>query len=162
MISWLRVNFYKSNIFGINFCEWSMNVASFFLACSIDHLPFKFLGVMVGDITKREYIWKELVRNIRKMTSIWKGRHLSLGGRVVLINSTLNSIPIYTLSFYKAPIKVLKDIKIIQRKLMWRGDENKRTIHWVSWNIVCKPKDYRGLGIKNIEGLDKALLIKWK
>lgn len=68
---------------------------------------------MVGDSPRREYMWKDLVRNIRKRLSMSKGGHLSLGGRVVLINSIMNSISIYTLSFYKAPIKALKEIQSI-------------------------------------------------
>lgn len=47
-----------------------------------------------------------------------KGLRLNIVGKVVLINSVLNVIPIYNLSFYKAPIKVLNDICSIQSNFL--------------------------------------------
>jgi len=48
--------------------------------------------------------------------------YISLGGRVVLINSVLNSIPIFFLSFLKMPIAVWKKVVRIQRvSLGWYG-----------------------------------------
>ncbi|KAI5411581.1 hypothetical protein KIW84_056590 [Lathyrus oleraceus] len=42
------------------------------------------------------------------------------------------------------------------------GAEDKKVIHLVSWKSVCKPKEEGGLGIKNLELFNKALLLKWK
>lgn len=60
-----------------------------------------------------------------------------MGGRIVLINVVLNALPDYSLSFYKGPSKVLKEIRWIQRNLLWLGNENKRIIHWVSWEVLA-------------------------
>lgn len=35
-------------------------------------------------------------------------------------------------------------------------------MHWVAWDKVCKLKNEGGLGIKNLELFNKALLPKWK
>lgn len=90
----------------------------------IYHLNFWYV-VMVGDGPRRELMWKDLVRNIRNILSKWKRRFLSLGGRVVLINYVINLIPIYTMSFYKALVKVITEIQSIQSKFLWRVNENK-------------------------------------
>lgn len=90
------------------------------------------------------------------------GRFLSLASRVVLINSVLNTIPIYTLSFYKAPAKVLSEIRHIQSNFLWGGSENKRTVHWVNWKTICSLRDNGGLRVKDVEILNLALLSKWK
>lgn len=74
----------------------------------------------------------------------------------------MNSLPIYRLSFYKTLTKLLKEIRSIHSKFLWRGLEDKRAIHWVSWEQVCKYKECEGLGIKNLEAFNKALLLKWK
>lgn len=87
MISGLRVNFYKSNICGINVSDWSMNAASTFLYRGTDNFPFKFLGVMVRDCLRRVFMWKDLLRNLRNILFSWNEGHLSSGGRVMLINS---------------------------------------------------------------------------
>jgi len=40
-----------------------------------------------------------------------------------------------------------------------KGEEKK--IPWVKWNVVCSPKERGGLGIKNLEVFNRALLGKW-
>lgn len=87
---------------------------------------------------------------------------MSLGGRVVLINVVLNVILIYTLSFYKAPKKVLKEIIKIQNNFLWSSTEQRKSIHWVNWTKVCTSKDKGCIGIKNIKVLNISLLLKWK
>lgn len=48
MISGLKVNFHKSKLCRICVGDWLMEGALNFLACDIDEIPFKFLGVKVG------------------------------------------------------------------------------------------------------------------
>lgn len=67
----------------------------------------------------------------------------------MLINSVLNSLSTYTLFFYKALSKVLKEISSILSKFLWRGLEDKKHIHWVKWEQVCKSKECGGVGITN-------------
>jgi hypothetical protein len=72
---------------------------------------------------------------------------VSLGGRVILINSVLASIPIFSLSFFKIPVRVRKMIVRIQREFLWgglSGDMSK--IPCVSWKDVCRPKADGGGG----------------
>ncbi|XP_058726622.1 uncharacterized protein LOC131597980 [Vicia villosa] len=86
LMSGLKVNLCKSNLYGINMGEWNLEGASTFLSCNIGKLPFKFLGVMVGDSPRRCGMWKDVISNCRRKLTAWRGRYLSLGGRVVLIN----------------------------------------------------------------------------
>jgi hypothetical protein len=48
-------------------------------------------------------IWMDLVNKIQTRLHVWKGKFLSLGERVVLLNSVLTSIPLYYLSLFKIP-----------------------------------------------------------
>lgn len=85
-----------------------------------------------------------------------------MAGRVLLINYVINVVPIYTLSFYKAPKKVLKEIRSIESKFLWSGIELRKSINWVSWDRVCKIREEGGLGVKNTEIMNAALISKWK
>ncbi|XP_058746653.1 uncharacterized protein LOC131619585 [Vicia villosa] len=107
VMSGLRINFKKSNIYEINVGNWYLEAASSFLSCKVDKLLFKFLGV-------------------------------------------------------KAPSKVLNEITSIQRKFLWGGCDIKRSICWVRWDSVCKSREEGGLGVKNVEVMNAALLSKWK
>ncbi|XP_058777040.1 uncharacterized protein LOC131651391 [Vicia villosa] len=78
------------------------------------------------------------------------------------VANVLNAIPIYSLSFYRAPKKVLKEIVSIQRKFLWRGVDGGGGINWVSWRSVCKPKAEGGLSIRDVDSMNVSLLMKWK
>ena len=82
--------------------------------------------------------------------------------RVSLINSCLTMIPLFFLSFYKAPKLVVDNIKAMQDNFLWGGNPEQRTVVWVSWDNICQPKVNEGLGLKNVELFNKALIVKWK
>ncbi|XP_071713254.1 uncharacterized protein [Rutidosis leptorrhynchoides] len=52
--------------------------------------------------------WNPLIDKFKARLSGWKMRTMSFGGRVVLIKSVLNSLPLYYLSLFRPPQRVLK------------------------------------------------------
>lgn len=114
LVSRLRVNYFKSNLFGLNVQDNFLNVASNFLSCCIGSLPFKFLGIPVAANPRRRATWEPVIVAMRKKLQCWKGRSLSIGGRITLINLVLNSLPLYFFSFYKGPKNVIKALVAIQ------------------------------------------------
>ena len=49
----------------------------------------------------------------------------------------------------------------IQRDFFWGGGSDARKIHLVNWKTVSQGKSKGGLGIRNLELLNRALLGKW-
>ncbi|WJX46909.1 hypothetical protein P8452_33654 [Trifolium repens] len=127
MASGLKVNFWKSGLIGLNVSATFMEMACSFLNCRLGTLPFKYLGLPIGANPNSEATWDSLVDNIRKMLFSWRNKHISLGGRIVLINSVLNAIHIFHLAFLKLPNKVRKKIVRIQREFLWGG----KKVNWV-------------------------------
>jgi hypothetical protein len=97
-----------------------------------------------------------------KCLNSWNSRQLSFGGRITLINSVLTSLPLYYFSFFKAPCCVLKSLESIQRNFLWGSGPEQRKVCWVKWDQICLPKERGGLGVKNLEYFNLALLAKWK
>jgi hypothetical protein len=52
--------------------------------------------------------WRAVEERFQKKLSSWKGKLLSSGGRLVLINLVLSSLPMFMLSFFRIPKGVLK------------------------------------------------------
>ncbi len=96
-----------------------------------------------------------------KRLSSWKGKHLSIGGRLTLINSVLSSLPMYMMSFFEVPKGVLKKLDYFRSRFYWQGDESRRKYRLAKWNILCQPKDQGGLGIHDLHFKNIALLSKW-
>ena len=80
----------------------------------------------------------------------------------MLLNSLLNALPIFYLSFYKMPVSVAKKIVRIQREFLWGGTDGGRKINWVSWKVVCRPKDHGGLCVRDVSLSNLSLLAKWR
>lgn len=55
-------------------------------------------------------IWEPLLDLLSKKLNFWGNKYVSLGGRIVLLNSVLHSIPIFYLSFLKMLVKVWRKI----------------------------------------------------
>lgn len=49
MVSGLRVNFFKSNLIGVNLPDGFLEVASTFLSCCVGDISFKFFGGSGGS-----------------------------------------------------------------------------------------------------------------
>ena len=56
--------------------------------------------------------WKNA---LRKKLSSWKAKYLSYGGRLVLLNSVLNSLPMFMMSFLRSKKGYLKILIISDR-----------------------------------------------
>jgi hypothetical protein len=162
MASGLKVNFWKSGLIGLNVSPTFMEIACSFLNCRLGSLPFKYLGLPIGANPNSEATWDPLVDNIRKRLFSWRNKHISLGGRIVLINSVLNAIPIFHLAFLKLPNKVRKKIVRIQREFLWGGVKGGKKVNWVKWSVVCKGKNKGGLGVRDINLVNSSLLAKWR
>jgi len=50
----------------------------------------------------------------------------------------------------------------LQRNFLWGGVKRSRSIPWVSWAIVCKPKRDRGLGCQGPPSGEPCPFAKWR
>ncbi|CAJ2637160.1 unnamed protein product [Trifolium pratense] len=158
LVSGLKINFIKSKLYGINVDESFLMAGASFLSCSSDIIPFKFLGIPVGANPRRRDTWRPVVDAMMKRLNTWSGRQLSYGGRITLINSVLASLPVYFFSFFKAPKCVINQLVRIQRNFLWGGGLEDKKLCWVKWDQVCRAKEQGGLGVKNLEFFNIALL----
>jgi hypothetical protein len=57
--------------------------------------------------------WSKVEERFQQKLSCWKAKYLSYGGRLVLLNSVLSSLPMFMMSFFEIPKGVLKNLEII-------------------------------------------------
>lgn len=88
------------------------------LWCRPDPLPIKYLGLPLEANPRRYDSWKGVIDNVRRRLNAWKGRFLSLGRRIVLIKSVINSIPLFFMSVFRIPKKVLKELESLARRFL--------------------------------------------
>ncbi|XP_058762982.1 uncharacterized protein LOC131636395 [Vicia villosa] len=162
IVSGLGINYHKSKLIGINVRRSFLDAASYFLSCKVEDNKFSFLGILIGCNPRKASTWLPFLSKVKKQLMGWKNRFLNLGGRITLLKAILTPLSIFTMSFYKMPLKVVRDFNLIQSNFLWGGVEEKRKIHWISWKRLMLPFNKGGLGIKNISAFNLALLCKWR
>lgn len=120
----------------------------------------RYLGVPTinGRTSKREYQY--LVEKINGKLAGWKAKILSMAGRATLIQSSLGSIPYYTVQSTKLPRSTCDDIDRRNKSFLWGELEGERKVHLVAWETVNKSKREGGLGIKSMRQVNSAFLAK--
>jgi len=111
-ISGLKVNFHKSMLFGINVAGSWLHEAAVVMNCKHGYLPFLYLGLPIGGDPRKLQFWNPLVERIKSRLSGWKSKNLSLGGQLILLKSVLSSIPVYFISFFKAPSGIISTLTL--------------------------------------------------
>ena len=160
-LSGLKINFHKSELFCFGRAKDEQDNYRQLFGCELGSLPFNYLGIPIHHrkLTNKE--WKCIEDRFEKKLSYWKGKLMSYGGRLVLINSVLMSMPMFLLSFFEVPKGVRRRLDFYRSRFFWQSDEVKTKYRLARWDIICRPKDQGGLGIENLEIKNKCMLSKW-
>ena len=86
---------------------------------------------------------------------------LSIGGRFTLVKAVLGSMPIYHMSIFKVPMKILNRMESIRSHFFNGIDLNSKKSVWIKWSNVLSSKEKGGLGVSSLYALNRALLFKW-
>lgn len=127
-------------------------------------LPMKYLGIPLISTRLFKRDCKNLIAKVKLKVNDWKNKSLSYAGRFQLISYVLASIPVYWASVLLLPKAITSEIEKIMRNFLWSSGENRKGVAKVAWREICKPKIYGGLGLKNLNDWNIALLSSriWK
>lgn len=118
----------------------------------------KYLGINL--FTSRNKI-QCFVGTIDKMQSRlpgWQGKIINQEGRSTQIQAVLSSMATFHMNYFRMPKKTIQALNRIQRQYWW----NKSTSKGISksWNFISLPKRFGGLGFKNPQLFNLAMLTK--
>ncbi|WVZ50197.1 LOW QUALITY PROTEIN: hypothetical protein U9M48_001474 [Paspalum notatum var. saurae] len=160
-LSGLKINFHKSKIFCFGQAKECENDYSELFGYRLGSFPFRYLGLPMHYRKLRNSDWRHIDERFEKRLIGWKGKLLSVGGRLVLINLVLSSLPMFMLSFFAIPKGVLKKLEYLRSRFFWQNDQHKKKYHLIKWDQIRQPKEQGGLGIIDLEVQNKCLLSKW-
>ncbi|XP_071687538.1 uncharacterized protein [Rutidosis leptorrhynchoides] len=124
------------------------------------HCHLFILDYQLGQINKISG-WEPVIRKFTKRLSDWKTRMMLIGGRLTLVKSVLNSLPLYFFSLFRAPSCVIKKLESVRRNFFWAGSGNDSNISWVKWEEVLLPYGEGGLNLGSLKRKNLALIGKW-
>ncbi|XP_042504795.1 uncharacterized protein LOC122081671 [Macadamia integrifolia] len=126
----------------------------------LERLPTKYLDVKIFKGRVRGSHVLPLLDNIKRKLARWKGKLLSLGGRVKFVRSVISSITVHNFAVYWWPDHSIKLVELWMRNFIWSGDMEVTKKIVVTWDDVCKPKQEGGLGIRRLRDVNFVCLAK--
>jgi ribonuclease HI len=120
----------------------------------------KYLGFPLRPNGRSSRDFDFIVEKVQAKLSSWKAKLLSPAGRVVLIQSVTSSIPAYYMQNVALPVRTCSKLDKLNRDFLWGSSSDRKRMHMVGWEKVCKPKDKGGLGLYSTKSRNIALLAK--
>ncbi|XP_042988726.1 uncharacterized protein LOC122316260 [Carya illinoinensis] len=120
----------------------------------------KYLGlpIMVGR-SKYDF-FRSIKDRVLQRVNNWKHKFLSPADNEVLLKAVIQAVPNYHMNVFRLPRKLCKEIAAIMAKFWWGFKENERKIQWKSWSKMGCQKLKGGLGFRELESFNTALLAK--
>ncbi|KAK1309680.1 hypothetical protein QJS10_CPA08g00451 [Acorus calamus] len=117
-----------------------------------------YLGIYIQENRAYTNNSKSILQAVDARLQTWRAKSLTLAGRIVLIQSVLQAIPLY--SMFAAVVKksVAEKIDKIARSFLWGGGNKTKPIHLVCWEQVTQPKTMGGLGLRRAPLMRLAVL----
>jgi hypothetical protein len=70
--------------------------------------------------------WKHVEERFQKWLSGWRSKMLSVGGRLVLINSVISSLSMFMMSFFEILRGGVEKARFFRSWFFWQSDEHEK------------------------------------
>jgi hypothetical protein len=146
----LKINFHKNELFCFGEAQDHTQLYAESFRCNHGQFPIRYLYIPIHFLRLINVEWKIMEERLQLRFSSWKGKLLSIGGRLVPL-----------VSFFLLPKGVLNRWYFFQTRFFWQGNSKKKKYRLAKRSVVCRSKDQEGLGIQDLEVKNTALLGKW-
>ncbi|KAH9683148.1 reverse transcriptase domain-containing protein [Citrus sinensis] len=124
-----------------------------------------YLGLPSNIGRKKKAVFSYIRDKVRKRLQGWQSKLLSRARKEILLKTVAQAMPNYAMNVYLLPLDLCKELEIMMNSFWW-GTKNRggRGISWMRWEHLCKPKDFGGMGFKQLHTFNIAMLGKqvWK
>jgi hypothetical protein len=120
----------------------------------------KYLGLPTALVRSTDSEFEHIITKMRKLVRGWTPKTMSSAAREVLVKAICQAIPTYSMSCFRLSKKLCKKITNCVARFWWGGNEGKSKIHWRKWEKIAIPKSAGGMGFRDFELFNHAMLAK--
>ncbi|XP_038713390.1 uncharacterized protein LOC120007259 [Tripterygium wilfordii] len=157
----LLINFNKTSIFISRFTliQQRRRLVSMIGATEAKRYD-RYLGLaaIVGRSRRSAFLY--VLDKINKRVASWSHRTLSQAGKEIFIKAVLQAIPTYAMQLFKFPKNLCNEMDNVLRKVWWGNNAKNNPKSWLPWSKLCEAKKDGGMGFRNFEAFNDALLAK--
>jgi hypothetical protein len=156
-----KVNLQKSSLFFGPGCtqdqkaELKRNIG-----ISCEALSECYLGLPTVVGRSKEGCFKYITERSWGKVKGWKGQGMSKEAKCILVKSVLQAVPAFPMSCFLFTKNQCKKLSSISSNFWWGAKDGQRKVHWIGWDRMCKRKENGGLGFRDFECFNQALLAK--
>jgi hypothetical protein len=157
----LSINYHKSTMVPLHLEPDLLQQCVDTLGCRLESFPQNYLGLPLSASKLPASAFNSYIERTDSFLSSWQASLLNTMGRVVLVNSVLDSQLVYAMSTLSIPPAIIKEIDKKRRAFMWAGEAQTSSAKClVAWEKCCTTKDLGGIGIKDFGTQNICLLLK--
>ncbi|XP_027086455.2 uncharacterized protein [Coffea arabica] len=120
----------------------------------------KYLGLpMVIGRSKRQ-VFEFIRQKAIKRIGGWKEKLLSQAGNETLLKSVILALPAYVMSCCRLPKALCQNVCSEMARFWWGQREDEKKVHWIGWSRMTDIKAKGGLGFRDLQDFNLALLGK--
>jgi hypothetical protein len=159
-VSGLSINPAKSTVHFWGLSETKLTCLKFSIPYTFFdlNLGFRYLGYQLKLGASSSCDWSWLVAIFERRIGFWCNKWLSLGGRLILVKSVLESLVVYLMTLERIPKKIISQLRRLSFKFLWNDLAGKRRFQLCSWQTLSRPKRSGGWGLKNLAIFNTTLL----
>lgn len=90
----------------------------------------------------------------------WCNKDLSKTGKLTPIKSSAQTTPNFWMSLFLIPDSICDEIERKMNAFLWGRGSNGRGVKLITWKRLCVPKEFGGLGLKELKKFNMAMSAK--
>jgi len=160
-VSGQKVSFSKSSIvFGHKVETETRNLIKEITGITKEGGTGLYLGLPEAFIGSKIETLRFLEEKVAEKINSWSSKFLSQGGKEVMIKAVAMALPTYTMSCFLLPKTLCTKLVSLFSNFWWKNQATGKGIHWKAWDKLTEPKAEGGLGFRDVEGFNLAMLGK--
>lgn len=156
-----KLNFEKTSIFfskntRMEFRQFLRDSARIQATASYEN----YLGLPALIGRSKSKTFAKIESRVRMKLDGWKEKFLSQAGNEILIKAMVQAIPTYCMSVFQLLKTLCKSLNSLLSQFWWGKNHESNRVSWMSWRKMSFSKRHGGMGFRDLELFNKALLAK--